>query len=513
MPTLVQHEQRHDPRPSPFTSGWNLAVNLITIGFCAICVFFLLDARRTTWDQAKQSANNIASVLQTDIERNIELYDLSLQAVVDNLKEPDLDRISPALRQLVLFDRAATAKYLGAIQVLDSNGTVILDSKSIHPRPESFADRDFFTVHKANPHAGLYISRIGVDRAGDYVLGISRRRADVDGRFAGVVVGTLRLSYFDDLFRKMNLGPNSSLALLSTDGTLLARLPLNIEDIGRNLAGRGVFQYYGRSSRSGWFEITSALDGIRRVFCYRQIGDLPLILTVGMSVTAVEGTWWREAGVLGAVVLVLVGATFILKLQLRRELARRLKAEEALSALARTDALTGLPNRRHFDEALAREWQRALDEKTPVGLLMIDADHFKAYNDELGHQAGDELLAAIAGCISRCAAQTSALAARYGGEEFAVLLSGLEAVHAARLGERICVAVGALHKDGVPRIARRITVSVGVACMLPDAEISYDDLIAAADKALFEAKQSGRGRVVVAGTLPVVAAADAQRVA
>ncbi len=126
----------------------------------------------------------------------------------------------------------------------------------------------------------------------------------------------------------------------------------------------------------------------------------------------------------------------ILKRRLGRELARRLAAEEALSVQARTDSLTGLPNRRHFDEVLEREWRRALRAGSWLGLLMIDVDHFKSYNDQFGHHVGDQTLAAIAQCIANTAQRATDFAARYGGEEFAVLLSGKEAQDAIRLAER-----------------------------------------------------------------------------
>jgi hypothetical protein len=111
----------------PVSRRWNLAFNLITIGFCLICALFSLDVRRSTWEQARLSAANLATAIRSAGERNIELYDLSLQAVIDNFRKPELDELSPEFRHLVLFDRAATAKYLGSILVLDPHGAVVLD--------------------------------------------------------------------------------------------------------------------------------------------------------------------------------------------------------------------------------------------------------------------------------------------------------------------------------------------------------------------------------------------------
>jgi diguanylate cyclase (GGDEF)-like protein len=145
---------------------------------------------------------------------------------------------------------------------------------------------------------------------------------------------------------------------------------------------------------------------------------------------------------------------------------------------------------------LEREWRRALRAGSWLGLLMIDVDHFKSYNDQFGHHVGDQTLVAIAGCIANTAQRATDFAARYGGEEFAVLLSGKEAQDAIRLAERICAAVAAMERS--PGVPSGITVSVGVACMMPDAHAIQQDLVGTADRALFEAKQSGRNRVVSA---------------
>jgi diguanylate cyclase (GGDEF)-like protein len=496
MPRPAEFEDKPQRPRAPLSPQWNLAFNLITIGFCAICLLLSLDVRRSAWEQARLSAANLVSAIQTDVERNIELYDLSLQAVADGLREPDIGAVRPQIRQRVLFDRAVTAKYMGSILVLDRKGNVVLDSRSPTPARENNSDRDFFTAHQRDAGLGLYIGRLGLDSSGENVIGISRRLANPDGSFAGVVVGTLRIAYFDALFRKLNLGDNSSITLVRSDGTMLARLPSIPPRIGRNLAGADLFRHFGPAAPSGAFEAVAMADGVHRLFTYSQIGHLPLILTVGLSTREIDAAWLRQTGILGIVVALLVAGVVILKRRLGRELARRLAAEEALSVQARTDSLTGLPNRRHFDEVLEREWRRALREGSWLGLLMIDVDHFKSYNDQFGHHVGDQTLAAIAGCIANTAQRATDFPARYGGEEFAVLLSGKETQDAIRLAERICAAVAAMERS--PGVPSGITVSVGVACLMPHAHAIEHDLVGTADRALFEAKQNGRNRVVSA---------------
>ena len=489
---------RSSARRSPLSRRWNLGFNLITIGFCAICALFSLDVRRSAWEQARISAGNLVAAIESDIERNIDLYDLSLMAVVENFRRPGLDRLSPEIRQLVLFDRAATAEYMGSILLLDRRGTVVLDSRSLHPPKPSYGDQEFFVAHARDTDPGLHLSRPAVDSEQQPVMRLSRRLWFPDGSFAGVVAGTLRLAYFDDLFRKLNLGSDSTITLLRTDGTVLARRPFDRASIGRSLANTALFNHYGPSSHSGTFETKVARDGIERFFTYRQVGHLPLILSVGLSIDQIDAAWRRDSGILGLVAALLVIAAVFLKRRLRQELERRLRAEEALALQARTDSLTGLPNRRHFDETLAREWRRAQRARSPLGLLMIDADHFKSYNDRFGHQAGDQMLVALARCIATNTQRASDFAARYGGEEFIVLLSGPDARDAARLGQVICDAVAAMGESPADRIFAPMTVSVGVACIVPDARAIHQDLLGPADRALFDAKQGGRNRVAAA---------------
>jgi diguanylate cyclase (GGDEF)-like protein len=161
--------------------------------------------------------------------------------------------------------------------------------------------------------------------------------------------------------------------------------------------------------------------------------------------------------------------------------------------MATTDALTGLKNRRKFDSMIDIEWRRAIRQKVPLALLMIDADHFKAYNDTFGHQAGDQVLVGVAICISDSVRRAGDCAARYGGEEFAVLLPGLSPTEALAVAETIRLKVE--RWSGEPQ---GTTVSIGVASLRPAATTDWSELLSAADKALYAAKAQGRNRSVVA---------------
>ena len=183
----------------------------------------------------------------------------------------------------------------------------------------------------------------------------------------------------------------------------------------------------------------------------------------------------------------------------RMRLAAALREANArLEALAAQDGLTGVANRRRFDEALGGAWRRGGTSGRPVGLLLLDVDAFKKYNDHYGHQAGDACLQTVALALQEVAGQASALVARYGGEEFCLLCPDTEAAALRRLAEAVCAQVRA---KALPHAASpvgpHVTVSVGVAMVVPDAG-DPAGLVRAADGALYDAKASGRDRWVLA---------------
>ena len=171
----------------------------------------------------------------------------------------------------------------------------------------------------------------------------------------------------------------------------------------------------------------------------------------------------------------------------------------ALSALIALDGLTGIANRRSFDGALARAWDRSRRSHSALGVLMIDVDHFKRYNDSHGHQAGDEILRRVAGAVSAAVLRPDDVAARYGGEEFAIVLPLAEGEASRVVGERVRHNVRALAIPYPEAPSGIITVSVGVASTRPaESGVNPGQLLASADQALYQAKGQGRDKVVLA---------------
>lgn len=182
-----------------------------------------------------------------------------------------------------------------------------------------------------------------------------------------------------------------------------------------------------------------------------------------------------------------------------RDMTDQKRAETALKTLAASDGLTGLANRRSFDQTLAMEWSRAQRTKKPLSLLFADVDHFKAYNDLHGHQKGDECLRAVAAAIGRNTLNPADLAARYGGEEFAMIMPETDPTAARNAAERLReVLAGLCLAHGAASAGPLVTVSIGVATQIPREELTSEWLLRQADQALYAAKLSGRDRVISA---------------
>lgn len=476
---------------------WRISAKLLiissvvtVIGFSAVCVNVMLDVRRGEEALARQTLENLATSIESDISRNIEIYDLSLKAVASNMLLPELATVSKPIRHLILFDHATTARHFGAVQVFDADGRLIIDASTLDPLAENRSGEDYFTIHRDNPGAGLFISRPMLFR-GAYSIVLSRRISDTDGGFLGIVAGSIRFSYFHELFERLNLDPEDTITVLKRDRTIMMRRPFDLAIIGKNLNERQ--SWNADNLRAGTsYSGQGPVDPTPRLYVRSGDGG-PLFVVAGKPLTAVFALWQREAFRIGAVVLLL--ALFVLgsTLVLAREIGRRADAERKLEEMATTDALTGLRNRRKFDTVIDVEWRRAMRQKAPLALLMIDADHFKAYNDTFGHQAGDQVLVGIAICISDSVSRAGDCAARYGGEEFAVLLPNTSADDAFKVAEKIRLKVQGWSDDQAVS-----TVSCGIASLVPAAGMDWPILVAAADKALYAAKAAGRNRSVVA---------------
>ena len=173
------------------------------------------------------------------------------------------------------------------------------------------------------------------------------------------------------------------------------------------------------------------------------------------------------------------------------------EANEKLTLLSVQDGLTKIPNRRKFDEFLAIEWARHSRDKKELSVIICDIDFFKYYNDTYGHQEGDDCLIKVAGAIKNAVFRPGDLAARYGGEEFSVVLPQTDNIGALKVAQNLNKAIEDLkipHRSST--IAEFVTLSVGASSVIPNGEISFEDLLLKADEALYEAKETGRNKAI-----------------
>jgi len=491
MPTRLPRFAFHRSHPE---LTLNLGSCLAVLAIVAIVSFLLARERDSVELSAIRSSNNIVQLIESDILRNAELYDQSLQGLIWAVGRKELPEIPGPLRQRLLFNEAFVDRKRGDVLWLDKQGNVVGDSTSNVPRQANFGDTGVFKAHQRDANLGLLVGPPFKARLGglDWCISFSRRISGPDGEFAGLAAGALRLSYFSELFKRLDIGDDSSINLFNADGQLLARQPSRPQDppIGSNYAERPNFKRI-LSEQSGNFTARSGSDGNPRMYTFARVAQLPLIVLVVHSADEVFQSWRRTAILVSVATGVLCVGILWLTLLLGRELRRRQEAEQGLATLAATDSLTGLANRRRLDQVLRQEWARAQRNRKPLAVLMVDVDHFKAFNQRHGHAGGDHALREVAKTIEASIRRPADLAARYGGEEFQVVLPETDLAGARLLAERIRTSVEALAPFADD--AHSVTVSIGIG--LSGTQHDLSSVLGAADEALYRAKAKGRNRV------------------
>lgn len=470
--------------------------SLSVLSILTIVASLLVRERTDTALSAARTASNMVQLIDADVMRNAELYDSSLQGMIKAWQRTDLKNLSPELRQLVLFDRSTAAPYKGDLVLLDNRGEIIADSLSVIPRDDNFSDRSYFKEHATDPSLELHVSSPYKTRWGykDWCIGFSRRMSGPNGEFMGIASAAMRLVYFKQLFMSQRLGNDSSINLINTQGILIVRHP---EKDGQDLIGKDYsrtanFQRMLREGE-GSFSAWSTQLNAQRFYTFSRVGNLPLIVVIGQSEAEVYAVWRRNAWLVGSATSVLCLGILWLTGLLCRELRRRQRAEDQLACLAATDGLTGLDNRRQMDASMETEWSRAQRSGKPLSMLMIDVDHFKAFNERHGHQGGDQALRKVAQTIASNIRRPGDMAARYGGEEFVVVLPETDSKGALKIAENVRKAIETL--PPFPGDEEPITVSIGVASQMVHSGDKLAAFFGIADKALYQAKNNGRNRV------------------
>jgi len=442
---------------------------------------------------------NLAKSLAQHAEDSFNLADAILVDMVDRIERDGTSPAAMAKMEASLSERIQTLQAVKALTVYGDDGFVLSSSLSGHTRV-NVRDLEFFRHHASTPDRRWFFGPIIPDPLGsDWVLTLSRRVNKPDGSFGGVAQISIPPRYFSNFFGRIDLGPGSSIAMVDTrDGKILARYPYVERVIG---AAPALVTLPPQGSPSGSHVYVSPVDSVTRLAGYQRNHIYPVLLMTAVSQNEMLAKWLEEFKIRIASVTVLVGIIGVLGWRLARELQRREQVEAELAVLATTDGLTGLANRRTFDSRLETEWLRAFRDRTPLSLLLIDVDQFKAYNDIYGHQQGDECLRKVAGVISGAVKRPGDFVARYGGEEIVVLLPDTNERGAAKVAEnmRAQIEAMAVHHEANPP-SYRLTISIGSVTHLAPIDHANNgpaDLVRLADTALYRAKQGGRNCVAV----------------
>jgi diguanylate cyclase (GGDEF)-like protein len=239
--------------------------------------------------------------------------------------------------------------------------------------------------------------------------------------------------------------------------------------------------------------IMPGLDGYavcRQLRACAETRDIPIIFVTALK-TPEDETRALAAGAADFITKPVNAA--VVRARVRTHLTVKRQAD-ALRALTLTDGLTGVANRRAFDERLDTEWRRCSRAGEPLALILVDIDHFKLYNDHYGHQAGDACLKQAAAAMQHAAGRTQDLVARYGGEEFAILLPQVSAQGAERVACKVLAELEALAIPHQPSPDGRLTVSIGISACVPGDQTWPAQLVHAADALLYDAKAGGRNQ-------------------
>jgi diguanylate cyclase (GGDEF)-like protein/PAS domain S-box-containing protein len=596
-----------------------------------VCVAILGLSAAREWS-AREAALKVAEVDQANLARSLtqhaedsfDLLDTSILGAVTRLETDGTGRATLSKLQDILVARKAASKRVNAIGIVDEHGDWLASSGGMG---KNLSDREYFRHHRQSTDRAVFIGLpVKSSMTGEWVVTLSRRFNHADGSFGGLVVASIGAEYFSGFYRQFDLGESGTISLVSADGIILARVPDNGANVGRDVSEGAIFKAVRAGGSTGANYLKSQLDGLLRISFHQQSSRYPFIVVVTRAQDEVLASWRqatiiRMAVVLGLVVLIAVMGFYLVRQLLRgqqmtaalaskeanfrvvaegssdmvtrigldeqisyvspssvrivgwrpdqlvgtpalagvnpqdlprvqevvaalkrgeieetrvayrtrhrerseiwvestlrvtrnggevdgvvaitRDVTQQKTLEGKLETLATVDGLTGLANRRRFDERLLEEWGRAYRERTSLSLLMIDLDHFKAYNDQYGHPAGDECLRAVAGVLAAEAKRTTDLAARYGGEEFVMLLPNTDAAGCARIGERVLREIrdlGIAHRLNFP--SRIVTASIGGAVCRPGVERSagHASLVEAADQALYAAKDHGRDQLVM----------------
>jgi len=491
------------PMLLPLTKAF---VVLASFSLLASVIWLIWDARLTRLDEARSASENLAAALAQHAEDTLKAADTVLLGLAERLEVDGQDEQHMPRLQRFMQQRVQELPDLQSLLAFDREGNWLTSSYGARMPDHDNTDRGYFKWHREHEDSHVYISPPLPGRtSGEWVIPVTRRLNDNEGRFNGVVIAAVRVNYFQQIYQTLDIKYHGFISLSLNDGTVLVRQPPSADN-GLLSSELPIQQASGSFKR--------VEKGRKRMYSYRRLERYPLVVITALLQDEVLASWQAEATmqiVVAVILIILLNLFgFYLLHLIKGELATHRALQQArdhmaeqrlqLEKLALEDELTGLANRRHFMAHLHEELRRARRARQPLALLMLDVDWFKQYNDLYGHSGGDQCLRQVAKVLRMGQNRPGDLAARYGGEEFCLLLSSTDSKGAAQVAEKIRQT---LEQRSITHGASPLgilTISIGVHALYPQkdtAQEAGETLLQCADAALYQAKAGGRNRAIV----------------
>lgn len=457
---------------------------------------------------AKESSLNLAHAVSQQFDSVFSDVDRTLENIGFRIEQGNMSSQAIKALQPELVNSLSRSDHLHSIFVFDRDGRSLVDTQPRRSSSTRNADRPYFLAHMASPSTRTLISAPLLSRTtGIWVIPVTRRLNDGNGNFVGVILASIRVDYVRDVLNGYAIGEHGAAGLSLADGTILVRRPFDVADLGRNIANPHITAGL-RNFRSGTARMESPVDGVMRVLGFEFTQNHPVVVAVARAESEILRSWWRSLFIQSIMVVVLavfiaIFGRFVLhimrlrsqeRLEIERAHQQVSEANQRLQHLAEHDGMTDLLNRRAFDARAAALVSHSARHQRSLSMLMLDVDHFKAYNDHLGHQPGDECLRLVANALKSAARRPADLLARYGGEEFIMMLPETDAAGARTIAENAIQAVRALRIDHPRSPLGVVTISAGgtTTQFAPPMALTLAELIEQADAALYEAKTAAR---------------------
>ena len=491
---------------------WLAALLIMIIGYSVhLMVGYEYDHRL---EMVIREETNLALAFEESVRRD-------LNGVDEILRELKEEYAATGQVSSALLSRIQRFRSLPLVHVSIANERGIIENSTL---PElinmDVSGGEYFQYFSSVNDPGPYFAKPTIGRQTQkWLFHASRRLNKAGGEFAGSVTVGIDPAYFGEFYRKMQLGKGFVIGVVGLDGFVRIRQTEDNLEVGVDVRSLPIFNRMKLEKTGSFIEI-SRLDKEKRIFTLQTMRDYPFLIYIALlekeafaDYYRLRDRYWLIAG-LGSIFVIVFFALLIRLLkqrekaeqqlvqmneQLMESVAQRTEELEAanveLQIMAMMDGLTGIANRRYFDDYYERSWRTAIRLGKPISVIMADIDWFKKYNDAYGHQTGDDCLRQVAVTIRGQTKRAADFVARYGGEEFIVILPEADSEGAAKFAERVRQQVEALAIEHSQSPFGRVTVSLGVASAEPRLDDDPLLLIEAADKALYAAKNAGKNCV------------------